>query len=117
MAERFSTDKERIETKSPMINEEGTEMLPQRSTLTSPPEKPSDSTRLDIASGEQPGDSDGYGTFSLNLRTVFACDTTRTTESLMEEPVRDAGLHGPATGPGNASNHVVVSTLTNTPPH
>ena len=50
-------------------------------------------------------------TTGINLRTVSSCDTSRTSANIGGEPKREAGLQGPATGPGLLSNHVVVSSL------
>mmetsp|Transcript_15420 Transcript_15420/g.30739 ORF Transcript_15420/g.30739 Transcript_15420/m.30739 type:complete len:1231 (+) Transcript_15420:239-3931(+) len=51
-------------------------------------------------------------TTGMDLRHVFAGATQKTMSSLSAEPKREAGLHGPATGPGLLSNHVVTSMYT-----
>ncbi|GMH62366.1 hypothetical protein TrST_g13763 [Triparma strigata] len=52
------------------------------------------------------------GAEALEFRHITAGLTSKTSGDLTAEPKRPAGLHGPATGPGLLSNHVVTSMYT-----
>ena len=51
------------------------------------------------------------GEEALEFRHITAGLTSKTNGDLTAEPKRPAGLHGPATGPGLLSNHVVTSMV------
>lgn len=48
---------------------------------------------------------------SMALRSIFAGNSTRTSETLADEPKRPMGLQGPPTGPGILGNSIRVSLI------
>lgn len=85
------------ESLNPMV----TELSQQQTNPAVNKPRPSNSGGLDVSMDQE----------NLQFRHIAAGATDKTSVHLSAEPKRAGGLHGPATGPGLLSNHVVTSMV------
>ncbi|GMH85294.1 hypothetical protein TL16_g10184 [Triparma laevis f. inornata] len=86
------------ESLNPMV----TELSQQQTNPAVNKPRPSNSGGLEVSMDQD----------NLQFRHIAAGATGKTSADLSAEPKRAGGLHGPATGPGLLSNHVVTSMYT-----